>query len=105
MIQQCLDLALGRAFTPDPLDNTVALDRRFAKRSLIAVTMYKDGFEAVAVSFAGQTPVFGPPESCAASSEEADAAFLRSFADRNKARECLFNLATGYTAVLSSRAR
>ena len=105
MIRECLDLALGRAFVPDPLDSAVPLGRRFAKRPLIAVTMYKDGFEIAPVTFAAGVPVFGTTETAAYSSEEADAAFLRAAADRHKARECLMNLTTGYTAILSSRTR
>jgi hypothetical protein len=105
MIQQCVDLALGRAFVPDPLDSTVPLARRFARRPLVAVTVYKDGFEAVPVTFSGPNPVFGHAETCQAGSEDADAAFLRSFAERHKAKECLINLTTGYTAILSSRTR
>jgi hypothetical protein len=105
MIQQCIDLALGRAFTPDPLDPTVPLSRRFAKRPLVAVTIYKDRIEASAVTFNRDAPAFSPPESCATGGEDVDAAFLRSFAERHKARECLMNVTTGYTAVLSSRAR
>jgi hypothetical protein len=105
MIQPCLDLALGRAFVPDPLDATVPLARRFARRPLVAVTVYKDGYEFVPVSFAGGRPVFGEAQACAAGGEDADADALRSFADRHKARECVVNLATGYTAVLSSRTR
>jgi hypothetical protein len=105
MIQQCIDLALGRAFIPDPLDSFVPLARRFTKRTLIAVTLYKDGFEAAPVTFTGQTPNFGQAEFCIAGAEEADAAFLSSFAERHKAKDCLINLTTGYTAILSSRTR
>jgi len=105
MIQQCLDLALGRAFVPDPLDSAVPLAIRFSKRPLVAVTMFKDGFEVVAVTFAGGTPTFGPPETFTTGPEDADAAFLRAFADKHKAKDCLINLTTGYTAVLSSRTR
>ena len=105
MIQQCIDLALGRAFVPDPLDSSVPLSRRFAKKPLIAVTMYKDGFEAMPVTFTGSVPSFGTPESCPSTSEEADAAFLRGVADRYKARDCVINLTTGFTAILSSRTR
>lgn len=105
MIQQCFDLLQGRAFVPDPLDSTVPLARRFARRPLVAVTMARDGLEAVAVTFPGGVPAFGPPETLAAGPEGADADFLRAFAERHKATECLINLTTGYTAVLSSRAR
>ena len=105
MIQQCVDLALGRAFVPDPLDSTVPLWRRFGRRPLVAVTMFKDGFEVVPVTFSGQTPKFGHAETCQAGSEDADAAFLHGFAERHKAKECVINLTTGYTAVLSSRTR
>lgn len=105
MIQQCIDLALGRAFTPDPIDTGVSLARRFAKRPLIAITFYKDGLEVAVVSFVGDKPSIGKPEFCVTGGEEVDAAFLRSFAERHKARECLVNLTTGYTAILSSRAR
>ena len=105
MIQECLDLALGRAFTPDPLDSTVPLARRFAKRTLIAVTMSKEGLEALPVTFPGGVPLFGAAETFASSTEDADATFLRGFAERHKAADCLINLTTGYTAVLSSRTR
>jgi hypothetical protein len=105
MIQQCVDLALGRAFAPDPLDSTVPLARRFAGRPLVAVTMFKDGYEAQLVTFSGSTPRFGHAETCPAGSEEADAAFLQAFAERHKAKECLINLTTGYSAILSSRTR
>jgi len=105
MIQECLDLLLGRAFVPDPLDSTVPLARRFLKRPLIAVTMAKDGFEAQPVTFPGGVPTFGPAEIFVAAGEGADAAFLRALAERYKANECLINLTTGYTAVLSSRTR
>jgi hypothetical protein len=105
MIQECLDLLRGRAFVPDPLDSTVSLARRFAKRPLIAVTMSKEGLEATPVTFPGGVPTFGPVETCPAGAEDADAAFLRALAERHKAKECLINLTTGYTAVLSSRAR
>jgi hypothetical protein len=105
MIQQCLDLALGRAFTPDPLDSAVPLARRFAKRTLIALTIYKDGLEVTPVSFEGATPRFGEAAFAATSGEDVDAAFIRGFAERHKARECLVNLTAGYTAILSSRAR
>jgi len=105
MIQQCLDLALGRAFKPDPIDTAVPLARRFAKRPLVAVTVYKDGLEVALVTFAGEAPTIGRPEFGPTGGEEVDASFLRAFAERHKARECLINLTTGYTAVLSSRAR
>ena len=105
MIQQCLDLALGRAFVPDPLDSAVPLALRFSRRHLVAVTMFKDGFEALAVTFSGGVPSFGAPESFTHGPEDADAAFLRAFADKHKAKDCLINLTTGYTAVLSSRTR
>lgn len=104
MIQQTIDLALGRAFSPDPIDAAVPLARRFAKRPLLAVTIYKDGLEAVPVSFPEGEPAFGAPAFHATGGEDVDAAFLRGLAERHKARECLINLATGYTAVLSSRA-
>jgi hypothetical protein len=104
MIQQSIDLALGRAFAPDPIDTSVALARRFAKRPLLAVTIYKDGIEAVPVSFSGATPRFGEAVFNPTGGEDVDANFLRALAERHKARECLLNLSTGYTAVLSSRA-
>jgi len=105
MIQQCLDLALGRAFTPDALDCLVPLAERFAHRPLVAVTIYKDGIEAMAVTFAGKDVLLSPREFCPGGAEDADAAFLRVFAERHKAKDCLINLAIGYTAVLSSRTR
>ena len=105
MIKLGIDLALGRAFTPDPIDTSVPLARRFAQRPLIAVTIYKDGFEAAAISFASGVPSFGELTFTPTGGEDVDGAFLRSFAERHKAGECLINLATGYTAVLSSRAR
>ena len=105
MIQQCLDLLRGRAFVPDPLDSAVPLAQRFARRPLIAVTMSKVGLEAVPVTFPAGVPTFGPIETFAAGGEDADAAFLRALAERYKANECLINLTTGYTAVLSSRTR
>ncbi len=104
MIQQSIDLLLGRAFAPDPIDTSVPLARRFAKRPLLAVTIYKDGVEAVPVSFSGSAPRFGAAVFNPTGGEDVDATFLRTMADRCKARECLLNLATGYTAVLSSRA-
>jgi hypothetical protein len=106
MIRQCVDLLVGRAFVPDPLDTTVALARRFSKRPLVAVRMFKEGFEAAAVTFAGGVPAFGPPETFTnGGPEDADAVFLRTFAERHKAKDCLVILTTGYTAVLSSRTR
>jgi len=105
MIQQAIDLALGRAFTPDPLDAAVPLARRFRQRPLVAATLYKDGIEAVALSFIDGLPVFGPAEFSPAGGEDADAAFLRSFAERHKAVDCLLSLGVGYTAVLSGRTR
>ena len=105
MIQQLTDLALGRAFTPDSIDTAVPLARRFAKRSLIAITVYKDGLEAVPVTFNGDVPTFGESAFSPTGGEDVDATFLRTFAERHKARDCLLNLTTGYTAVLSSRAR
>jgi hypothetical protein len=105
MIQQCLDLALGRAFVPDPQDTMIPLARRFARKPLIAVTVFKDGFELVPVTFSGGVPVFGPAQACAAAGEDGDAEALRAFADRHKAKDCLINLASGYTAILSSRTR
>jgi hypothetical protein len=105
MIQQCFDLALGRAFTPDSLDCMVPLAARFARRPLIAVTIYKDGIEAMAVTFAGVEVQLSPAEFCPGGAEDADAAFLRGFAERYKAKDCIINLAIGYTAVLSSRTR
>jgi hypothetical protein len=105
MIQQCLDLAVGRAFVPDPQDSMVALARRFVKKPLVAVTLFKDGFELVPVTFSAGRPVFGQSQACAAGGEDADADALRAFAERHKAKDCLINLATGYTAVLSSRTR
>jgi hypothetical protein len=104
MIQQTIDLVLGRAFAPDPIDTSVPLARRFAKRPLLAVTIFKDGIEAVAVTFSGAVPRFGEAAFNPTGGEDVDATFLRTMADRHKARECLLNLATGYTAVLSSRA-
>jgi len=105
MIKPCIDLALGRAFTPDPIDTSVPLARRFARRPLLAVTIYKDGFEAAPVSFADGVPSFGEASFSPTGGEDVDGALLRSLAERHKAGECLLNLATGYTAVLSSRAR
>jgi hypothetical protein len=105
MIQACVDLLVGRAFVPDSQDITVPLARRFAKRPLIAVLLYKDGLEAVPLSFANGEPVLGTPEFVATGGEDVDSAFLRSFAERHKAQDCLFILTTGYTAVLSSRTR
>ncbi|HEX3731093.1 MAG TPA: hypothetical protein VHV47_14875, partial [Opitutaceae bacterium] len=105
MIQQTLDLALGRAFVPDPLDTLIPLAKRFAKKPLIAVTIFKDGYEFVPVTFAGGQPVFGAAQATAPGGEDADADALRTFAERFKAKDCLINLATGYTAVLSSRTR
>ena len=105
MIQQCIDLALGRAFTPDPLDTAVPLARRFARRPLLALSVYKDGLEIVPITFEGDEPKFGPAEFRTTAGEDADTAFVRAAAERHKARECLINLTYGYTAVLSSRAR
>ncbi len=106
MIQQCLDLLTGRAFVPDPLDAAMPLARRFSNRPLVAVTLFKDGLEAVAVTFREGVPSFGPPESLPSSGiDDADANFLRAFAERNRASHCLVVLTTGYTAVLSSRTR
>ena len=105
MIRPCLDLALGRAFTPDPIDTSVPLARRFARRPLVAVTIHKDGFEAAAVTFEGGVPVLGESVFKPTGGEDVDAPALRSIADRFKAADCVINLATSYTAVLSSRAR
>jgi hypothetical protein len=105
MIQQTLDLALGRAFVPDPQDTLIPLARRFAQKPLVAVTVFKDGYELVPVTFAAGQPVFGPAQTLAPGGEDADADALRSFAERHKAKDCLISLATGYTAVLSSRTR
>jgi hypothetical protein len=105
MIQQCLDLALGRAFTPDPADTMVPLALRFRKRTLIAVSIYKDGIEALPITFNGTEPTFGVAQFCPSGQEDADADFLRAFAERHKAKDCLINLCLGYTAVLSSRTR
>lgn len=105
MIQQCMDLALGRAFTPDSQDSMVPLAKRFAHRPLIAVTIYKDGIEAVAVTFSGGAAQFGAHEFSNATGEDADASFLRAFAAKHKAKDCVINLTTGYTAVQSSRTR
>jgi hypothetical protein len=105
MIQPCLDLALGRAFTPDPLDTMVPLIQRFKKRTLIAVSIFKDGIEAIPVTFPGGVPTFGKAEFCQSGQEDADSDFLRALAERYKAKECLINLCLGYTAVLSSRTR
>lgn len=104
MIQQAIDLALGRAFTPDPIDTSVPLALRFAKRPLLAVTIYKDGLEAVPITFQAGAPSFGQAAYAATGGEDVDANFLGTLAERLKARDCLINLATGYTAVLSSRA-
>ena len=105
MIQQTLDLALGRAFVPDPQDTLIPLAKRFAKKPLVAVTVFKDGYELVPVTFAGGQPVFGTPQLSAPAGEDADADALRLFAEKHKAKDCVINLATGYTAVLSSRTR
>jgi hypothetical protein len=105
MIQQCLDLARFRAFVPDSQDTMVTLARRFASKPLIAVTVFKDGFEFVPMTFSGGLPVFGAAQACPASGEDPDADALRAFAERHKAKDCLINLATGYTVVLSSRTR
>lgn len=105
MIQQCIDLALGRAFVPDPQDTLMPLARRFARKPLIAVTVYKDGFEFAPLTFAGGQPKFGDPVTRAPAGEDADADALRVFAEKHKAKDCLINLATGYTATLSSRTR
>lgn len=109
MIQQILDLALGRAFLPDPQDTLVPLARRFGRRPMVAVSMYKDGMECCLVTFAGGKPKFDVPEfyaySTGQSSEDGDANFLRNFAERHKAKDCLIQVATGYTAQLSSRTR
>ncbi|HVW21058.1 MAG TPA: hypothetical protein VHC86_07560 [Opitutaceae bacterium] len=105
MIQQTLDLALGRAFVPDPQDTLIPLAKRFAKKPLIAVTVFKDGYEFVPVTFAGGQPAFGAAQAAAPAGEDADADALRAFAEKHKAKDCLINLATGYTAVLSSRTR
>ncbi|MGD1032432.1 MAG: hypothetical protein ABSA05_14985 [Opitutaceae bacterium] len=104
MIQQAIDLLLGRAFSPDFIDTSVTLARRFAKRPLLAVTIFKDGIEVVPVSFSGGSPVFGKAEFNPTGGEDVDANFLRATAERHKTSECLLNLTTGYTAVLSSRA-
>lgn len=105
MIQQTIDLALGRAFTPDPIDTGVPLARRYTKKPLIATTIYKDGIEAAPVSFAGGALVIGQPEFVGTGGDDVDATFLRTFAERHKAHDCVINLATGYTAILSTRAR
>lgn len=105
MIQPCIDLALGRAFTPDSQDMLVSLARRFARRPLLAVTMYKDGVEAMPVTFAGGQPKFGTAEFSNATADDADANFLRTVAAKYKARDCVINVTTGYTATLSSRTR
>jgi len=105
MIQQTLDLALGRAFVPDPQDTLIPLAKRFARKPLIAVTIFKDGYEFVPVTFAGGLPVFGAAQTAPPAGEDADADALRALAERFKAKDCLINLATGYTAVLSSRTR
>lgn len=109
MIQQILDLAFGRAFLPDSQDTLVALARRFARKPLVAVQMYKDGMEVCLVTYAGGQAKFDAPEFYAYSSgqgsEDGDATFLRNFAERYKAKDCLIQVATGYTAVLSSRTR
>jgi hypothetical protein len=104
MIQESIDLLLGRAFSPDFIDATVTLARRFGKRPLLAITIYKDGIEVVPVSFAGGSPKFGKPEFNLTGGEDVDANFLRTVAERYKTSECVLNLTTGYTAVLSSRA-
>lgn len=105
MIQQCIDLALGRAFVPDPQDTLMPLARRFGKRPLIAVTVYKDSLDFVPVKFSGGSPVFGEPLTRPPGGEDADADALRLFAEKHGARDCLVNLATGYTATVSSRTR
>jgi hypothetical protein len=105
MIQQSIDLALGRAFHPDPLDSTVSLARRFKQQTLIAISVYKDGMELVPVTFANGEPVFGSPEFVLSGTEDAESRSLAAFAERHRAKYCVINLTTGYSAVLSNRAR
>jgi len=105
MIQQAIDLALGRAFQPDPLDSTVGLARRFKGQTLIAVNLYKDGMEVLPLTFLADLPVFGPAEFLPAGSEEAETSFLTAFSERHRAKYGVINLTTGYSAVLSNRAR
>jgi len=105
MIQQIFDLAMGRAFAPDPLDSTVGLARRFPQSTVLALTVYKDGFEALPLTFKADQPVFGQPEFFPAGTEDAEADFLRKIALRHGATHCVVNLTTGYSAVLSNRTR
>ncbi|MGH7997024.1 MAG: hypothetical protein ACREFX_11795, partial [Opitutaceae bacterium] len=92
MIQQCIDLALGRAFVPDPQDTLAPLARRFANKPLIAVTLHKDSVEFVVVTFPGGEPAFGDVQTRTPAGEDADADALRVFAEKHKAKDCLINL-------------
>ncbi len=57
------------------------------------------------MTFAGGLPVFGPAQARPSGGEDADADALHAFAEQHKAKDCLINLATGYTVTLSSRTR
>ncbi len=105
MIEATLDLARGRAFIPDPLDETVSLAQRFRNRPLIAVTLYKDALEAVVVTFVGNVARYGTAEFMQFGAEGVEVGFLQGFAEKCGATECLMILAAGYTASLSTRAR
>lgn len=105
MIQQIFDLALGRAFAPDPLDSTVALSRRFPERTVLALSVYKDGMEALPLTFTGEGATFGAAEFFSAGTEDAEAEWLHKTAERHQATHCVINLTTGYSAVLSNRTR
>jgi hypothetical protein len=105
MIQQIFDLALGRAFAPDPLDSTVSLTRRFPQQTVLALSVYKDGIEALPLKFTGDVAAFGAAEFFPAGTEDAEAEWLRKTAERHQATHCVVNLTTGYSAVLSNRTR
>ncbi len=88
-----------RSAAPSPRiqrTRSVPLARRFAKRPLIAVTIYKDGIEAAAGHLhRRRCPTFGEAQTCPTGGEDVDADFLRAFAERHKAKDCLINLGHG----------
>src|SRR5579862_8410685 len=103
MIRETFSLAIGRSFTPDPVDRKVRLPERFAKRPLMVVTVFENAIEVALVAFTEGKPSFSETEYFQLTEADAEVDFLRTYAAKHGVSEVVINLQYGFTAMVSNR--
>ncbi len=99
-----LDLISRRAFTPDPLNEACTLAERFARRPLMAVSLHRESLDASMVSFGSSGPTLKQFEHFEFAEEGSEIPFLSSYAERQRARECVVSLNYGFKVSVTTRA-